>query len=314
MKTATMVGLCCLVFPCISLACPYFMYPTKHKRPAYFTSQNCDFEWLNADTDGDGVADWQLVPGYGNILLPLDPDIDGDGVPNFFDPEPFFANPTGFSFRHQVPAHTLTGFKHQDSEAAQLQQQIYKRYGILTANLSSTLSVRTLRTLIKVFEAFHIRPEHPLATRLKHIFASGEISRRGAHGYYIEPIATIMLPGEDHEISQWNDIQLIELIAHEIGHAAVFTFFSPHEFVRFGRKYGGWQALNHEDSFYSLDLRTKMFRGPKMDNAMPSQYAKLNLHEWFAEVFAAFVKSRMFKQEFLPSRISKALNKLVVGP
>lgn len=109
------------------------------------------------------------------------------------------------------------------------------------------------------------------------------------------------------------DIQIIATLAHEIGHAFLLDKMSPGELRSVGEKFGGWApALSTAPSaptelsflskaFFTLHPKYSALLLPPSASAAEewkkinvcSRLAGKNIHEWFADAFAAVALQRL---------------------
>jgi hypothetical protein len=108
------------------------------------------------------------------------------------------------------------------------------------------------------------------------------------------------------------DPRLLATLAHELGHAFLLAKLTPRELRGIAEVYGGWDARAVSGGFYARDLFTprkyweNAEREPVGDLARAwreksacSRLANRNIHEWFAEAFAARALQRLGERGFL---------------
>jgi len=268
-------------------------------------------EWLKCilffaeqDTDGDGVPDWTaLIDGNpSRVLYPQDSDIDGDGTDNVLDPAPFNAKVKGRRAPIKLPAHV----KDSRPEVAVLQATLFRKFGILAINHTDRHSPAVLRNLLLLLE-------HGFTSRLirglggfRYIYAfAGHDARINIAAYHAVANA-ISIGGMQAYPADTRQLQLpiIATLAHEIGHAFLMHQISPGELKQVSENYGDWREVftdPTELTLYSAAFFTPHPRRRLASIAPPdakksnliSGYAATNIHEWFADAFAAAALLRM---------------------
>ncbi|RYZ81589.1 MAG: hypothetical protein EOP04_23670, partial [Proteobacteria bacterium] len=203
--------------------------------------------YIDQDTDRDGIPDWSALtngtPAF--ILEPLDLDIDGDGVENVLDPEPFNRKIKRSVGQSEVPPHLLA----QAADTRLLQKQLFQEFGIIAVELTDQHStfvlqnflyllrnglkkstIRSLKSLKVIYafaghdDAMDIAAYHP---------GSQAVSVGGDSAYPSTPLVSPI----DFEPK----ISLLASLAHEIGHAYLLERVTAKELLRMSHKMGNWQ-------------------------------------------------------------------------
>lgn len=264
------------------------------------------------DTDKDGTPDWTaLIDGsISDVLYPNDDDMDGDGVTNILDPDPL--NPKvskGARGANGLPVHLA-----MEGKAGEVQADLYKKFGVLAIDHTDKHSAEVLEALLLVMKKGLPLNALKSVKSLKYVYAfKGHDPQVNIAAYHRQAKA-ISIGGVtsygDGELSQVIKIKVIAAFAHELGHAFLFDRMSAGELRDIGTRYGQWKITADDPStndlhshwfFQSHPLQrlAKMGRLSATESQtfirkdlwkslnFTSQYATTNLHEWFAESFAA---------------------------
>lgn len=287
---------------------------------------SCLAHYMKQDTNGDQKPDWTAVIDgrFSTLLFPFDEDIDGDGIENVLDPDPFDAKVQGSLSHNGIPPH----LRMLDSRGP-LQLSLFKEFGIIAVDQSDRHTKSVLQTLLDLlrYGLPHGLVRH--LPRLKYIYASDLHDAEVNVAAYHYQIKTLTIGGEesygDEPLSRSMRQELLGTLAHEIGHAVLLQLFTAEELKRVATRHGGWvQDFSPEtraietlfDSFFfsphplMQDSRTDSVEKPSLLPAgFPSQYALTNVHEWFAESFAAYALQELGRKGHLGSGWRKALAK-----
>jgi hypothetical protein len=191
--------------------------------------------------------------------------------------------------------------KESPSDIENLRSEIFRKTGIVTANHFSSLNTSVLESIKKVLVS-GLPPEGARKLRALH-FVGGQsleqnLVRTEATYSYKDKLITIFSPPAHKKRHDFQS-ELCATIAHEVGHAAAFSFLTGDELVQLAREHGPWQNMAGFDetitSLWDSRLRQRHpdFEAPisilRSHLKVPSRYALENAHEWFAEVFSAWV-------------------------
>ncbi len=100
------------------------------------------------DLDGDGIKDYRISDYYGRFLEG-DTDVDGDGVSNVLDRQPYdsgVADPDGI----ELPPHVAWRSRGKPEETVLMQEKLFREYGILLVERSAKFTPELARS---VFDA-----------------------------------------------------------------------------------------------------------------------------------------------------------------
>jgi len=286
----------------------------------------CIYFYLNQDTDNDGILDWSALANgqLMQVLIPNDDDIDGDGTFNIFDPDPFDPQIKGENYPSVVPEHLIS----TRLEAKAIQKKLYEKYEIIAIDYSDNHSEFVLHNLLLLLDgAFQISSIKNLKN-FRYIYAfSGHDLKRNIAAFHLEAKA-ISIGGENiyHVHSkQVDQISLLATLAHEIGHAFLFQNIAAKELIEIAKKFGGWtiptSPLNidlfsqlfltpypEKEKFIKSNSSQEYHRLPVMKkNNFNSSYSSTNIHEWFADAFAASILQKLGKSKLLGENWQKKL-------
>ncbi|MFW7377260.1 MAG: hypothetical protein ACOH5I_00450 [Oligoflexus sp.] len=285
----------------------------------------CIHHYVSQDTDQDGTPDWIAITSQQitNILIPLDPDINGNGVNNIFDPNPFYYHQTIPPASHQeIPPHlkmaddettkNQNGSDQQVNRAA-LQEKLWHKYGIMAVDHTDQHAATVLEELFIMLEnsLTHFRNRDIQSHLVLYAF-KGHDATRNIAAYHQEAraisIGGIATYGKN-SLRPSRRANLLASLAHELGHDFIFSHLNAIKLKEVGEKFGGW-IIPFESASNSLDLYDPAFLLPyhKDDKAVisliedstithefnfASQYAFTNVHEWFADAFAGWVLQKL---------------------
>lgn len=283
----------------------------------------CIESYAKLDTDADGIPDWgAIVDGKLSLVLPpLDEDIDGDGTPNVTDPAPFDLIKTG-SRVAGVPAHLLL----RHSETARLQAELYRDFRIIAVDGSDDHSPVVLRSMLFLLRHGFSKKTEINSSTLRYLYATAghdanyNIAAFHVEGKFISIGGLTTYPASDGVagLETTPPISVLASLAHELGHAFLFSRLRPSDLQQASEKFGPWtNGYGGEklDNFYALPF----FR-PHHESAgvltrkaqnLVSGYALTGAHEWFAEGFAAVALNRIGMAGFLGKEWR---SRLVLGP
>lgn len=276
----------------------------------------CVHRYTSLDSDKDGEPDWTaIVDGhFSTTLYPFDEDIDGDGIPNVLDPDPFKRSSPKEYRPGVIPAHLkMSGVR------GRLQAVIFQRFGLLAIDHSDRHSVIVLRELLELLD--HGLPQGLIARlpHLKYIYASyAHDPEVNIAGYHYQA-RSLSIGGESSypsdESTPLMRASILAALAHELGHAFLLGAVTPPEAQKIASSFGSWGSVLGETPLASF-FDSRFFRALQGANGgtnespntsssrLPSRYAATNVHEWFADCFAAFVLGRFAKDKDLADRLS----------
>jgi hypothetical protein len=145
------------------------------------------------------------------------------------------------------------------------------------------------------------------ALRLKYIYAyAGHDAEFDIAAFHPEARAISIgglssYPNELH--SQAVFIKILSALAHEMGHDFLLRRMSPHELRKVSERFGGWGPIftKNPTSLYSSVFfepypalaETQNSSSWVRKHNVASAYSLHNVHEWFAEAFAATIMNRL---------------------
>lgn len=288
--------------------------------PEPISLRECVSHYEKLDQDKDGIADWSAnIDGRLSVILyPADEDMDGDGTENLFDPAPLnpkISDPKLSS--DGIPEHLLL----EAGEKRRLQSALYRRFKILAIDHTDEHSLGVLKAMLTLLDAG--LPEKTLQSMggLRVLYAFKGHDPYVNIAAYHRTAKALSIGGEssygDGELTLDRMRRVLATLSHEIGHAFLFENVTVDELRNVGSKYGKWKTDEdptiQNDGFYSKvffkphPLLKSARLGKKSDSEgqefisrekwkelnITSEYAMTNLHEWFADAFAAMVMQRL---------------------
>ena len=278
----------------------------------------CIAHYTRLDLNRNGVPDWtaRYDGRTSDVLYPNDEDLDGDGIANVLDPEPLRKSPksaaTGIGIG--IPTHLA-----MTDERAAIQARIHSEFGIIAIDHTDRHSLSGLEALEEV-----LRHALPAEARLKlksvrYVYAfSGHDSSVNIAAYHRQAMAISIGGAQAHgddDGTERSRTRLKAAIAHELGHAFLFDEVGAKELGVIASRFGHWQTVIGDSKLSSLTDDARLFRthplralarlarpkgernfttlGLWREANLVSEYATTNVHEWFADAFAATLLHRL---------------------
>ncbi len=261
--------------------------------------------WVYAtrDTDADGVLDFRVSDYYGRFLEG-DTDLDGDGLDNVLDAEPYKASDATQPMR--LPASVDWALVGKPGEMAAIQRELFEKHRILLVERSAEFTPQLARSVLDVVTRVYgeVFEKGGILATLR-IVATEESSlldpedEAGASDFAQVLPATQTLEIYRRGIDEVAVIQL-GFLAHEIGHNIQFSldydrqrqdeilrrnyFAAPH-FFELVRSYGWSIVETRADKRAEFEL----FR-PQYIAQQPYEYLYLeepveDWEDWLAAIY-----------------------------
>ncbi|MBY0314747.1 MAG: hypothetical protein K2Q26_04470 [Bdellovibrionales bacterium] len=263
----------------------------------------CIYHYVQMDTDKDGIADWTAVVDQkpSRTIYPLDPDMDGDGIPNIFDSQPLDKT-LGVAVKGQIPRHLIS----DESAVALWQKKLYDVYGIVAINHTAKHSPYVLKELYLLLEKSFSRQFVRSLKGIKSVYAFAKHDDVFDIAAYHHQMQAISIGGQDIYPAGISDSQkqhLLSTLAHEIGHAVLLQKIPPRELRTICEK-NGWREVFSSDPTESFYDEAFFRRHPGWEskekahqNYFFTNYSYSNAHEWFADAFAKSILPSMAQKE-----------------
>jgi hypothetical protein len=199
---------------------------------------------------------------------------------------------------------------------------LFKDYGIRVLPGDTEQSPEVLHSLIFLLKnTLSMESVHKLAS-FRFIKASADKNLTEEISSFDLEERSIIVPGISLDSAfrgnPKNRIKIIAALAHEIGHAFLFQNISAQELTYIADHFGGW-SHSHCQNRAPSSVRSDCFfqHHPKFsrecsyrsgldhvslemrENNITSEYALEDIHEWFAESFAAYLLSRLGEKGLL---------------
>lgn len=271
----------------------------------------CIRHYIFIDTDKNGIPDWTaLVDGRpSKVLFPLDPDIDGDGIPNILDPNPY--GDKDETSKEIIPSHlSISG------EKGRWQKKLWSEEGVLAVNHTNKHIPDTLATLYSILQLRSLRNWKKEVRGFNVLYAFNNRNLKTVSAAYHPSASAISIPGEfsfkNKRFLKRQKCQFVSSILHEMGHALLLGAVTANELGEKARQLSEWELPNSVND----NIFNPVFFSPIMKprKNFVSNYSKTNVHEWFAESFAAYIWEResldaLYCRAFEGKRVSKDFNK-----
>ncbi|MGE0172728.1 MAG: hypothetical protein AB7T49_08085 [Oligoflexales bacterium] len=179
-----------------------------------------------------------------------------------------------------------------------LKHSLFNSTKIRASDGNDTLDPQVLAAVIGIFEFGLPKDFHKKLTRLKALYAFQPKAAGKRLAYYDEKREAIVVPGASHFWGSSGKLAtrtLYGTLAHEIGHAVIFSVLTAHELARVAAKFGGWpppteaQTNFHHPFFLERPYPSRSYNA----TVFPTSYAFTNIHEWFAENFSRYILEQM---------------------
>jgi hypothetical protein len=251
----------------------------------------CILHYASLDSNGNGIPDWSGIVDHqpAKVLYPGEEDIDGDGIENILDPDPL--NKNQLTNLNELPAH----LKFKDDS----QEKLFREFGIIAINHTDDHSALVLKELLSLLRTGFSKKWVTGLKNLKYIYAflgHDPEHKIAAYHWNAKALSIGGVHAYKNSLTQEEKIALKAALAHEIGHAALLEKLSARELAEAGTKFGGWNlsAMVSPLTFYAkIFFAPYSFGGDYKRNNIVSAYALTNIHEWFADSFAAHVITKI---------------------
>ncbi len=206
-------------------------------------------------------------------------------------------------------------FKIRRTKAEVIQGNIFSKYHILALDHTDLQSDFVLSNLLFLLdEGFGEKLLRAVPSfRYFYAFKGHEVrSNIAAFHRQMKAISVGGLTNYPRMNYSWKDrTTVLSALAHEIGHAFLFDQITPAELLELGGRFGNWTMPAQDQNlfltfysaiFFETNPRMKeidrLFLGsnePRLAEFknLTSQYAANNLHEWFADSFAAYILTKL---------------------
>jgi hypothetical protein len=187
---------------------------------------------------------------------------------------------------------------YEEHNTQSLKHTLFLASGIRAVRGSDILDSKVLTALIDIFQRGLPSSFPKNLKRLKYLYAFKSRRSTNRVGFYDDRHDAIAVLGKRSGSMPTNRIStraLYDTLAHEIGHAVVFSILSPEELADAAATFGGWPRLDenkpglHDPFFLSRPYSKQSYDA----TVFPSSYAFTNVHEWFAENFARHILARL---------------------
>ncbi|MGZ3656091.1 MAG: hypothetical protein ACXVCI_00075 [Bdellovibrionota bacterium] len=210
-------------------------------------------------------------------------------------PEMAAANPLPLPQR-EIPAKLLL----KQPEAALLQRELYRAFGILALDQTDEHAPIVLRSLLFLLQ--HGPKALHTIEGLRFLYAYfGHDASVDIAAYH--PQAKAVSIGGRSAYGESRDafsLPVLAALAHEIGHAFLLENITPGELQEISTRWGNWGKVfagKKPSSLYDPAFLKEPL--PQPGGELPSQYAATNVHEWFADSFAAVLLCKLGREQQL---------------
>lgn len=261
---------------------------------------NCLLFYTSIDTNRNGIPDWSALLDQqpAKNLFPEDPDQDGDGILNVFDPQPLVKTAPRTESA-EIPIHLKIDAQKRP-EAHFLQDSLYKEFRILAVDHTDEHSPGVLRELLFLLRKGFAKKLITGLKTIKYVYAFAGHNHAGNIASYHWQAQALSVGGmssyPNEELNPQTKIDMLSALSHEIGHAVLFEKLCANDLADVSHRFSDWSAVKNSqmnNSFFS-----PVFFEPfplKQGRNIVSQYALVNRHEWFAESMAASVLNNLGK-------------------
>ncbi len=214
------------------------------------------------------------------------------------------------------------------ADSSTLSNQLEKEYGLVAINQTDTHATPVLHNLLVLLKNAFPQTMIRNLKNLRYVYAyAGHDNRYNLGAFHAEAKALSIggkhaYPSEEEKI----DVKILSTLAHEIGHAFLLEKISAEELESIAKKFGGWLPVFGADrptTIYSADFFKPHPRAPEArhhwagvvtkhaedwkKNNLCSRLATANVHEWFADAFAAVALQQLAASGILGKKWQQAI-------
>jgi hypothetical protein len=192
----------------------------------------------------------------------------------------------------------------ENSRAGSALERLREEFGLIALDKTDAHSSWVLESLLLLLREGIPPGLRPGEKSLRYVFAyAGHDDRYDKAAYHVEAKA-ISIGGLSTypSASGANQPQILSTLAHELGHAFLFDRLAPAELRSLGESLGGWASAWRGKGAESLHGEAFFVAHPDPAGAghsITSQLATKNVHEWFADAYAAAALLRLGEKGFL---------------
>ncbi len=316
--------------------------------------EKCIAWFESLDHDQDGIKDWTATyDGQTNsVLFPFDEDMDGDGTVNVLDEAPLDSSRPSKSAQRSLAAKKVPRHLSLGGKAGRLQAQLFRRFNVLAIDHTDRHSAGALAALLTLYEKAIPETTRAELSSVRYVYAFAGHDRVFNIAAYHRQARALSIGGlgaygpQDKQFDADTRLSVFGSFAHEIGHAFLFDRMSAEELRDVGTEFGNWAETEPSDLtkpsakapmklsgfldhrfFRSHPLRELarttrkdpknlefINRGIWRDSNLVSEYATTNIHEWFADAFAAALMHKLGEQGELGPQWRERLARLPKQP
>jgi len=178
------------------------------------------------DTDGDGQTDYRiddattdLEEGYGGRFFENDLDVDNDGVPNIYDPNPY-TDGDELPASHSLPEHLDWINKNETNQRAETQHHIFQDFGVVLIDRSRAFDRRYSQIVDTALRwVFADAFEKGQMDGLQAIVMDDDNAIEGGDSYGMYESVNQTLYLFDNKLKDLSPLGILLVVIHELGHA-----------------------------------------------------------------------------------------------
>lgn len=189
-----------------------------------------------------------------------------------------------------------------------LRRALEEEFGLKAEDKTDRHSPRVLHNLLLLLrEGFPSGSMRSLSSLRSFYAYAGHDTRYDLAAYHEKEKAISIGGAAVWSGKEATDFLILSTLAHEIGHAWVFGKLSAPELARLGEEEGGWIKLPGSEGLKAEAFLAGHPNPAAAGLSITSKLASRNVHEWFADAFAAAAMHRLGEKGLLGENWKKKL-------
>ena len=186
------------------------------------------------------------------------------------------------------------------SRVEALRSTLEREFGFTAPAKTDEHSARVLHNLLLLLREGFPRATVLSLSSLRSFYAyAGHDTRYDLAAYHDQERAISIGGASVWRGPEATDVTILSTLAHELGHAWVFGKMSAAELAELGRQEGGWARLAESGGLKAESFLARHPNPLAPGLSLTSKLAARNVHEWFADAFAAAAMHRLGEKGLL---------------
>ena len=184
--------------------------------------------------------------------------------------------------------------------AAQLAASLENEFGWTALDKTDAQSPRVLHNLLLLLREGFPRQALLSLKSLRSFYAyAGHDTRYDLAAFHEEEGAISIGGASVWKGAEETDLLLLSTLAHELGHAWVFGKMSAADLAALAREEGGWRLEAGHGGLKAPSFLSRHTHPETPGLSLTSKLASRNVHEWYADAFAAAAMHRLGEKGLL---------------